>query len=84
MPLLGTMCAMVTKGHGDLDRIVLHQDWKCPDPASGEVLVRVGAGGLNNTDVNTRTGCYSMTVKRATTGGTYKKLGREDPTWADQ
>ena len=33
-----------------------------------EALVKVGACGLNNTDVNTRTGWYSRTVTHATTG----------------
>jgi hypothetical protein len=27
-----TMRAMVTMGHGDLDRIVLRPDWPRPDP----------------------------------------------------
>jgi len=29
-----TMKAMVTMGHGDLDQMVLHQDWPRPDPLS--------------------------------------------------
>ena len=33
-----------------------------------EALIEVGACGLNNTDVNTRTGWYSRTVTGATTG----------------
>ena len=56
MTLPKTMKAMVTMGHGGLDRIVLHADWPRPDPAQGEVLIRVGACGLNKTDVNTRSG----------------------------
>lgn len=76
-----TMTAMVTMGHGDLDQMVLHHDWPRPDPAAGEVLIRVGACGLNNTDVNTRSGWYSKTVTDATTGGAFKEVGQEDPTW---
>jgi NADPH:quinone reductase-like Zn-dependent oxidoreductase len=45
------------------------------------VLVKVGACGLNNTDVNTRSGWYSKTVSTATTGDAYNKVGEEDPTW---
>ncbi|MBV7396728.1 alcohol dehydrogenase family protein [Mameliella alba] len=75
------MRAMVTMGHGDIDQIVLHETWKRPDPAPGEVLVQVGACGLNNTDVNTRSGWYSKTVTEATTGGAYQEVGEEDPSW---
>lgn len=76
-----TMRAMVTMGHGDLDQMVFHTDWPCPEPAAGEVLIRVGACGLNNTDVNTRSGWYSKTVTDATTGGAFETVGEEDPTW---
>ncbi len=81
MTLPDTMRAMVTMGHGDLDQIVLHTDWPRPDPAADEVLIRVGACGLNNTDVNTRTGWYSKTVTEATTGSAHAQVGDEDPTW---
>lgn len=81
MTLPNTMKAMVTMGHGDLDQMVLHTDWPRPDPAPGEVLIRVGACGLNNTDVNTRSGWYSKTVTDATTGGAFEEVGEDDPTW---
>ena len=81
MTLPATMRAMVTMGHGDLDQIVLHENWPRPDPAPGEVLIQVGACGLNNTDVNTRSGWYSKAVTEATTGGAYKAVNDEDPTW---
>ena len=81
MTLAKTMRAMVTMGHGDLDQMVLHTDWPRPDPAAGEVLIRVGACGLNNTDVNTRSGWYSKTVTDATTGSAFQEVGEDDPTW---
>ena len=81
MILPKTMRAMVTMGHGDLDQMVLHTNWPRPDPAAGEVLIRVGACGLNNTDVNTRSGWYSKTVSDATTGGAFEEVGEDDPTW---
>jgi len=81
MSLPDTMRAMVTMGHGDIDQMVLHTDWPRPAPAAGEVLIRVGACGLNNTDVNTRSGWYSKTVTDATTGGAFDEVGEEDPTW---
>ena len=81
MTLPDTMRAMVTMGHGDLDQLVFHADWPRPDPAPGEVLIRVGACGLNNTDVNTRSGWYSKAVSEATTGGAYETVDAEDPSW---
>jgi len=81
MNLPATMKAMVTMGHGDLDQLVFHTDWPRPDPAAGEVLIRVAACGLNNTDVNTRSGWYSKTVTDATTGSAFETVGQEDPTW---
>ena len=81
MTLPKTMNAMVTMGHGDLDQMQFHTDWPRPDPAAGEVLIRVGACGLNNTDVNSRSGWYSKTVTAPTTGGAFEDVGEEDPTW---
>ena len=81
MTLPAKMKAMVTTGHGDLDKMVWHEDWPRPDPAPGEVLIRVGACGLNNTDVNTRSGWYSKAVTEATTGGAFATVSEEDPTW---
>ena len=81
MSLPETMKAMVTMGHGGLDQMVLHTDWLRPTPAAGEVLIRVAACGLNNTDVNTRSGWYSKTVTDATTGEAFEEVGQEDPTW---
>ncbi|UXX82575.1 alcohol dehydrogenase family protein [Roseovarius pelagicus] len=81
MTLPDTMRAMVTMGHGGLEQMVLHADWPRPEPVAGEVLVRVRACGLNNTDVNTRSGWYSKTVTDATTGGAFEEVGEDDPTW---
>ncbi len=81
MTLPTTMRAMVTMGHGDLDQMVFHEQWPRPDPSAGEVLIRVGACGLNNTDVNTRSGWYSKAVTEATTGGAFETVNDDDPTW---
>ncbi|MGR3493500.1 MAG: alcohol dehydrogenase family protein [Shimia sp.] len=81
MTIPKTMNAMVTMGHGGLDQMVWHTDWPTPQPAQGEVLIRVGACGLNNTDVNTRSGWYSKTVSDATTGDAFEEVGADDPTW---
>ncbi len=84
MTLPKTMRAMVTMGHGGLDQIVLQKDWPRPEPAAGEVLVRVLACGLNNTDINTRTGWYSKAVREATTGDAPAAPGGEDPAWGGE
>ncbi|MEM7693177.1 MAG: alcohol dehydrogenase family protein [Pseudomonadota bacterium] len=81
MTLPATMNAMVTMGHGGIDKMVWHADWPRPDAAPGEVLIRVRACGLNNTDVNTRSGWYSKTVTAPTTGGAYETVDDADPTW---
>ncbi|WP_299046272.1 alcohol dehydrogenase family protein [uncultured Tateyamaria sp.] len=81
MTLPDTMNAMVTMGHGDMDQMVWHTDWPRPEARPGEVLIKVGACGLNNTDVNTRSGWYSKTVTEATSGGAYDDVGEEDPSW---
>ena len=76
-----TMKAMVTMGHGDFDMLEWHEDWPVPTVAADEVLLKVGACGLNNTDINTRTGWYSKAVNEATTGGPYNEIGSDDPSW---
>jgi len=76
-----TMKAMVLMGHGDLDQYHWREDCPMPRPQGREVLIRVGACGLNNTDVNTRSGWYSKTVDEATTGDAFDEVGEEDPTW---
>jgi len=81
MTLPTTMTAMVTMGHGGLDQMVMHTDWPRPAPAADEVLIKVGACGLNNTDVNTRSGWYSKAVSEATTGGAFAEVNEDDPTW---
>ncbi|EEE46305.2 alcohol dehydrogenase family protein [Roseibium alexandrii] len=81
MSIPATMKAMVLEGHGGLDKIVWHEHWPTPEPGAGQVLIKVGACGLNNTDVNTRSGWYSKTVSEATTGGAYREVAEEDPTW---
>ncbi|TDJ31168.1 MAG: alcohol dehydrogenase [Gammaproteobacteria bacterium] len=75
------MSAFVLMRHGGLDALEYTTDWPIPKPTGAEVLIKVAACGLNNTDVNTRSGWYSKTVDKATTGGAYEKVGKEDPTW---
>lgn len=74
-----TMRAVVLTGHGGLDKLEFHNHWPAPVCGEGEVLIRVGACGLNNTDVNTRTGWYSKSVSGATGEGVEAEAG--DAAW---
>jgi NADPH:quinone reductase-like Zn-dependent oxidoreductase len=61
----GTMMAVVTTGTGGYDRLDYRQV-PIPVPGPGEVLLAVGAAGINNTDINTRLGWYAASVKQGT------------------
>ncbi len=76
-----TMRAVVLTGHGGLDKLQFHNDWPTPVPGPGEVLIRVHACGLNNTDINTRTAWYSKGVSDETTGGAFDTADDGDATW---
>jgi len=76
-----TMRAFVLHGHGDFDQLRLHHDWPVPKPNDDQILIRVKACGLNNTDINTRTGWYSKTVTSGTTGGPYEGDQDNDGGW---
>ncbi|MEP3280503.1 MAG: alcohol dehydrogenase family protein [Stappiaceae bacterium] len=80
-----TMCAMVLTGHGGLDRLEWQEEVLVPTPQSGEVLIQVGASSLNNTDINTRTGWYSKSVRGDTASGAEAGYGHdadEDGGWS--
>lgn len=61
-----TMRGVVLTGHGGLDKIEYREDLPTPDAGPDEVLIEVSACGMNNTDINTRTGWYSKSVSGAT------------------
>lgn len=62
MALQSTMQAVILTGHGGPERLELRGDWPVPECGDYDVLIRVGAAGVNNTDINTRTGWYSRSV----------------------
>ena len=51
-----TMRAVLLTGHGGPERLEYRDDYPVPVPAPGEVLVRVAACGVNNTDIRVREG----------------------------
>lgn len=75
------MRAVVLTGHGGLDKLEFRHDWPVPKPGPRDVLIRVFACGMNNTDVNTRSGWYSRQVTTATTGEAAKSADLDGPTW---
>ena len=59
------MKAVVTTGNGGYDKLV-YRDVPVPIPGPGEVLIKVLAAGVNNTEINTRLGWYSSSVITST------------------
>ncbi len=77
------MKAVLLKGHGGLEQLEYRSDVPVPTPAAGEVLVRVGAAAVNNTDINTRIGWYSKSVATATGEAAVQTAsGATDGGWA--
>lgn len=54
-----TMKGVLLTGHGGPEMLEYRQDIPVPMPKENEVLIRVSAAGVNNTDINTRIGWYS-------------------------
>lgn len=54
-----SMRAVLLTGHGGFECLSIRDDVPQPVAGVGEVLVRVGAAGVNNTDINTRVGWYA-------------------------
>jgi NADPH:quinone reductase-like Zn-dependent oxidoreductase len=65
--LPATMRAVLLQGIGGFERLDYRDDVPVPRPGAGQVLVRIGAAGVNNTDINARMGWYSKSVREGTT-----------------
>jgi NADPH:quinone reductase-like Zn-dependent oxidoreductase len=61
-----TMRGVLLTRHGGPEALQWREDIPVPRPGPGEVLVRVRAAGVNNTDINTREGWYAAEVTGAT------------------
>ena len=61
MPVPRTMSGVRLTGFGGYDRLAYCSDLPVPTPAADDVLIEVEAAGINNTDINTRTGWYAGT-----------------------
>jgi NADPH:quinone reductase-like Zn-dependent oxidoreductase len=60
------MKAVLLTGNGGFDKLCYREDVPVPVAGAGEVLIRVAAAGVNNTDINTRTAWYSRAVTAPT------------------
>jgi len=79
------MSAVYLTGHGGIEALQYREDVPVPIPGPGDVLIKVAAAGVNNTDINTRIGWYSKKVRDATnTGGAggFDEVDDEDATWS--
>jgi NADPH:quinone reductase-like Zn-dependent oxidoreductase len=54
-----TMRAVYLIGQGGFDQLHYREDVPVPLPRPGEVLIRVSAAGVNNTDINFRSNWYA-------------------------
>lgn len=63
------MRAVLLTGHGGPEKLEYREDIPVPEPAAGEVLIEVGAAGINNTDIWTREGAYGAEDDPQAAGG---------------
>ena len=76
------MRGVLLRGHGGFEQLDYREDIPVPVPGPGEVLVRVAAAGVNNTDINTRIGWYSKSVTAGTSAtGSSAPAKAEDGGW---
>lgn len=63
------MKAVLLNGHGGPEKLEYREDVPVPEPGPSEVLIKVGAAGVNNTDIWTREGAYGSEDDPESTGG---------------
>ena len=79
------MHAVQLIGHGGMDKLVYKKDVPVPRINEDEVLIRVHAAGVNNTDINTRIGWYSKSVTEDTNSGSFggiENVNADDAGWS--
>lgn len=59
--LPATMTGVLMTGHGGPEKLEFRTDIPLPFMGERDVLIRVSAAGVNNTDINTRIGWYAKT-----------------------
>ncbi len=68
------MSGVVLTGHGGPEMLEWRDDLPTPQPGPGDVVIKVAAAGVNNTDINTRIGWYSKS----------ENASSEDASWTGQ
>ena len=83
MTIAVNMRAVLLTGHGGYDKLECRDDVPVPTTGPNDVLIRVAAAGVNNTDINTRIGWYSKSVAEATDVGAASGIeGAGDDGWS--
>ena len=79
------MHAVQLVGHGGMDKLCYNDDLELPRMGDNDVLIRVRAAGVNNTDINTRIGWYSKSVSSDSNSGSrkgLKSMSTKDASWS--
>ena len=78
------MKAIITTGNGGYDKLV-YKEVPTPAVGPGEVLIKVLAAGVNNTEINTRVGWYSNSITGSTNSvaddGELAEIQKADGGW---
>lgn len=78
--LPSTMSGWILTAHGGPECLAWRDDLPVPQAGDGEVVIKVAASSVNNTDINTRIGWYSKTVTGATDAVT--DTSADDASWS--
>ena len=79
------MTAVYLTAHGGIETLQYREDVPLPEIGADEVLIRVAAAGVNNTDINTRIGWYSKKISGATNSGGaqgFDEIDDDDASWS--
>jgi NADPH:quinone reductase-like Zn-dependent oxidoreductase len=79
------MQAVYLTGHGGFEVLQYRDDVALPAAGPDEVLIKVAAAGINNTDINTRIGWYSKKVEGDTNSGGatgFDEVDADDASWS--
>jgi NADPH:quinone reductase-like Zn-dependent oxidoreductase len=79
-----TMKAVLLTGHGGFEKLEYRDNVAVPAASRNEVVIRVRAAGVNNTDINTRIGWYSKAIKGSTedAAGGEGSSSSSDASWS--
>ena len=75
------MTAVQLIGHGGTEKLFYNERVPVPIAKPGEVLLKVLAAGINNTDINTRIGWYSSSAMASTADTTNTNIAPTDGDW---